>query len=77
MVYVPSVSMRESIGSTISFFHTSMVVNPGSDNHLRIHKFIYKGLLSLFLKEQQHEEVSFNNVALGLDYKLSINMLMK
>ena len=44
MVYAPSVSMRESIGSTTSFFHTAMVVNPGSDDHLRICKFIHEGL---------------------------------
>ena len=31
--YVPSVSMRDSIGSTTSFFHTSMVLYPGSNNH--------------------------------------------
>ena len=36
MVYVPSVSMRESIGSTTLFFHTWMVVNPESDDHLHI-----------------------------------------
>ena len=34
-------------------------------------------MLSSISKKQQHGEVSFNNVALGLDYKLSINMLMK
>ena len=77
MVYVPSALMRESIGLTTSFFHTSMVVNPGPNDHLRIHKFIHKGLLSSLSKKQQHGEVSLNNVALRLDYKLSINMLMK
>ena len=77
VVYAPSASMMESIGSTTSFFHTSMVMNPGSDDHLRIRKFIRKGLLSLLLKKQQHGKVSLNNVPLGLDYKLSINMLMK
>ena len=46
VVYAPSASMRESIESTTSFFHMSMVVNPGSDDHLRIRKFIHKGLLS-------------------------------
>ena len=54
-----------------------MVVNPGSDDHLCIRKFIHKGLLSSLLKEQQHGKVSLNNAALGFDYKLSINMLMK
>ena len=46
MVYASSVSMRDSIGSATSCFHTLMVVHPGSDDHLRIHKFIHKGLLS-------------------------------
>ena len=54
-----------------------MVVNRGSDNHLRIRKFIHDGLLSSISKEQQNGEISFNNVPLGLDYKLPINMLMK
>ena len=52
VVYTPSASMRESIGSTSSFFHTSMVVNPGSDDHLRIRKFIHKGLLPSVSKKQ-------------------------
>ena len=77
VVYAPSASMRKSIGSTTSFFHTSMVVNRGSDDHLRIRKFIHDGLLSSLSKKQQNGEVSLNNVSLGLDYKLPINMLMK
>ena len=77
LVYVSSTSMRDSIGSTTSFFHTSMVVNPGSNQHLRIRKFIHEGLLSSLSKKQQNEKVSMNNAALGFDYKLSINMLMK
>ena len=54
-----------------------MVVNRGSDDHLRIRKIIHDGLLFLLSKEQQNGEVSLNNVALGLDYKLQIKMLMK
>ena len=77
VVYTPSVSMRDTIGSTTLFFHTSMVVHLESDDHLRIHKFIYKGLLSPLSKKQQHGKVLMNNVALGFDYKLSINMLIK
>ena len=53
-----------------------MVVNRGSDDHLRIRKFIHDGLLSL-LSKKQHGKVSLNNVSLGIDYKLTINMLMK
>ena len=52
MVYVPSVSMRDIIGSATSFFHTSMVVFPRSDDHLLIRKFIHEGLLSSLSKEQ-------------------------
>ena len=51
MAYAPSVSMRDSIGSVTSFFNTSMVVHPGLDDHLRIHKFIHKVLLPSLLKK--------------------------
>ena len=42
-VYIPSISMRDSIGSTASFSHTSMVLHPGSNDHLRIHNCIHEG----------------------------------
>ena len=77
LVYAPSAGMSNSVGSTTSFFHTSMVVNTGSNNHLRIRKFIHQGLLSSLSKRQQNGKVSMNNAVLGFDYKLSINMLMK
>ena len=54
-----------------------MVVNSGSNDHLRIHKFIHKGLLSSLTKKGQNEKVSMNNATLGFDYTLSINVLMK
>ena len=69
--------MRNSVGSTTSFFHTSMVVNSGSNDHLRIRKFIHEGLLSSLTKKHENGKVSLNNTALGFDYTLSINMLMK
>ena len=50
-VYAPSVSMRDSIVSTNSFFHTSMVLHPRSDNNLSIRKGIHKGLLSSLSKK--------------------------
>ena len=77
LVYEPSVGMRNSVRSTTSFYHTSIVVNSGSNDHLRIRKFIHKGLLSSLMKKQQNGKVSMNNAALGFNYKLSINMLMK
>ena len=39
LVYAPSTGIRDSIGSTTSFFHTSMVVHPGLDDHLRIRNY--------------------------------------
>ena len=77
LVYAPSAGMRHSVGSTISFFHTSMVMNTGSNDHLRIRKFIHEGLLSSLSKKQQNGKDLMNNAALGFDFKLSINMLMK
>ena len=55
----------------------SMVLHPGSDDHLRIHEFIHEGLLSSSSKKQQDGKVLLNNIVLGVDYKLTINMLMK
>ena len=77
LVYAPSAGMRNSVGFTTSFFHTSMVVNSGSNDHLHIHTFIHKGLLSSLTKKHENRKVSLNNAALGFDYKLSISMLMK
>ena len=51
-VYGPSVSMKDSIGSTTSLPHTSMVLHSGSDGHLCIHKFIHESLLSSSSKKQ-------------------------
>ena len=77
MVYAPSVSMKDNIGSNTLFFHTLMVVCPGSDDDLCIRKFVHEGMLSSLSKKQQNREDSLNNVALEFNYKLSINMLMK
>ena len=60
-VYAPSVSMRDSIGSTTWFFYTSIVLHPGSDDHLCIHKCIHECLLSSSSKKQQNGKVSLNN----------------
>ena len=44
LVYAPSAGMTYSVGSTTPFVYTSIVVDPGSNDHLR--KFIHKDLLS-------------------------------
>ena len=54
-----------------------MVLHPGLDDYLGIHKFIHKDLLSSLSKEQQNGKVSLNNVVLGINSNLLINMLMK
>ena len=77
LIYAPSIGIRDSFGSTTSFFHKLMMVHPGLNDHLRIRKFIHKGLLSSLSKKQQNGKFSMNNAALGFDYKLFINMLMK
>ena len=76
-MYAPCVSMRDSIGSITSFLHTSMVVHQGSNDHLRIHNFIHRNMLSSSSKKQQNGKVSLNNGILEFDYKITINMLMK
>ena len=68
--------MKDSVGSITSFFHTSIVVHPGLNDHLCIRKFIQEGLLSSLLKKQQNGKVSIYNAVFGFDYKLSISMLM-
>ena len=67
LVYAPSAGMRNSVGSTTSFFRASMVVNSGSNDHLRISKFIHEGLLSSLTKKHENGKVSLNNTALGFD----------
>ena len=70
LAYAPLAGMRNSVGSTTSFLHTSMLVNSGSNDHLCIRKFIHEGLLSSLTKKQQNRKVSMNNAALGFDYTL-------
>ena len=50
-VYASSVSMRDSIGSVISFSHTSMVLHPRSDDHLHLREFIHKRFVIFIIKE--------------------------
>ena len=54
-----------------------MVVHPGSNDHFQIRKFVHDSLLSSSLRKQQNEKVSLNNGLLGIDYKLTVSVLMK
>ena len=76
-VYVPCVSMNNSIGSITSHFYTSTVIHPGSNDHSRIRDLIHGNMLSSSLKKQRNRKVILNNNILGVDYKMTINMLMK
>ena len=66
-VYAPSMSMKDSIGSITSYFHTSMVVHPGSNDHLRIRYLIHGNMLSSSLKKQRNGKVSLKNGIIGVD----------
>ena len=76
-VYAPSVSMKDSIRSITSYFHTSIVIHLGSNDHLRISTLILASMLSLSSKKQRNGKVSLNNGILRVDYKMTVNMLMK
>ena len=54
-----------------------MVLHPGFDDHLHIQKCMHEGLLSSSSQKQQNKKVSLNNTVLGVDYKLTVNMLIK
>ena len=76
-VQVPHVSMNDSIGFKTSNFHTSMVVNLGSNDHLQVLNLIHEHMLSSSSKKQRNRKVSLKNGILGVDYKMTINMLMQ
>ena len=76
-VKAPHVSINDSIGTITSYFHTSMVVHPGSNDHLRIPNLIHRNMLSPSSKKQWNRKVSLKNSILGVDYKMTINMLIK
>ena len=54
-----------------------MVVNPGSNDHLQILNVIHENILLSSLKKQWNGKVSLKNGILGVDYKMTINMLRK
>ena len=76
-VYVPCVSMNDSIRTITSYFHTSMVVHQGSNDYLQIRKWIHGNMLSSSSKKQRNRKVSLNNGILRVVYKMTIKMLMK
>ena len=76
-VQAPCVSATNNIGSITSYFYTSMVVHPRSDDHLRIRNLIHGNMLSSSSKKQRNGKVSLKNGILGVDYKMMMNMLTK
>ena len=60
-----------------SYFHASMVVHPESNNNSRIRNLIHGNMLSSSLKKQGNGNISLNNGILGVDYKMTINMMKK
>ena len=76
-VPAPYVSMNNSIGSMTSYFYVSMVVHSRPNNHLQIHNLIHGNMLSSLSKKQQNGKVTLKNGILKVNYKMTINMLMK
>ena len=76
-IYAPCVSINDSIGTITSYFQTSMVVHPRSNDHLQIHNLIHGKMLSLSSKKQRNGKISLNNNILGADYNMIINVLVK
>ena len=71
------VSANNSNKTITSYFHTSMVIHIGSNDHLRIRNSIHGNMLSLSSKKQRNEKVSLKNSIIGVDYKMTTNMLIK
>ena len=46
------VSMNDNTGTITLYFHTSMIVHPGSNDHLQIHNLIHENMLSSSSKKQ-------------------------
>ena len=76
-VQAPYVSMNDSIGTIASYFHILTVVHPGSNDHLQIRNLIHGNMLSPSSKKQRNWKVSLKNGIFRVDYKMTINMLMK
>ena len=76
-VQAPHVSMNNNIRSITSYLHTSIVVHSGSNNYLRLRNLIHENMLPSSSKKQQNGKVSLKNGILGVDYKITINILMK
>ena len=70
------VARTDSNGTITSYVHISLAVYPRSNDHLQMHNLIHGNMLSLSSKKQRNGKVSLKNGILGVDYKITINMLM-
>ena len=73
-VYTPFVSIKDSIGSITSYFHTSMIIHPESNNNLRIRNQILGNMISSSSKKQRNGKVSLNNVTIEQDNTSAIQL---
>ena len=76
-VLAPHVSLNNSNGSVTSYFHVSIIVHSGSNDHLQLRNLIHGNMLSLSSKKQWNEKVALNNGILGVDYKMTTNFLIE
>ena len=76
-VQAPYVSSNNSIGTITSYFHKSLTVHPGSNDHLQIRNLIHGNMLSLSSKKQRNGKVSLKTGIIGVYYMMTITMLME
>ena len=67
VVQLQYVVMNNSNGTITSYFNTSMVVHPGSNDHLHIRNLIHGNMLFSSLKKQRNGKVSLKNGIIGVD----------
>ena len=76
-VQAPYVSAKNSIGTITSYVHTSMVVHPGSNDHLQTRNLMHGDMSSSSSQKKMNGKVSLKTGIIAVGYKMKINMLMK
>ena len=76
-VQTPYISVTNSNRNIISYIHISLVVHPGSNNHVWICNLVHRNMLSSSSKKERSRKVSLKTGIIEIDNKMTINTLMK
>ena len=76
-VLAPHVSLNNSNGSVTSYFHVSIIVHSGSNDHLQLRNLIHGNMLSLSSKKERNRKVSLKTGIIGIDNEMVIDRLMQ